>query len=325
MTKGPSHIMVALADPSARVGPLLDRAAEIASRCGARVTIFHSLYSPFLTGQQYFSKEELELSIAAFVDRRKAELEVLAKPLRSAGIDVHLRVRWDYPPHDSIVREVMREKIGLLLVGTHRHSRVARMVLTNTDWQLIRSCPCPLLLVKNRQPYDNAPVLVSVDPMHAHAKPDSLDVRLLEAGRDLAQLFESPLHAAHFYSANPLVATGFLVEPAPMPIQFTEEYLEDVKEAYGALVKPFAIPRARQHLDCGMPVEALPQLASEIGAGVVVMGAVSRSAIKRLFIGNTAENVIDALPCDVLVVKPEGFRTDVPKKTTERPLVVPAF
>ncbi|NBQ42931.1 MAG: M20/M25/M40 family metallo-hydrolase, partial [Mycobacteriaceae bacterium] len=46
-------------------------------------------------------------------------------------------VRWDYPPHESIVREVVREKIGLLLVGTHRHSRVARLVLTNTVAQFL--------------------------------------------------------------------------------------------------------------------------------------------------------------------------------------------
>jgi nucleotide-binding universal stress UspA family protein len=30
---------------------------------------------------------------------------------------------------------------------------------------------------------------------------------------------------------------------------------------------------------------------------------VSRSALKNLFIGHTAERVLDALPCDVLVVK----------------------
>jgi len=93
---------------------LIARAGEIARRSGARVTVFHSLYSPFLTGQQYFSEEELRQTIADAVEARKAELEVIAQPLRAAGIDVHVRVRWDYPPHESIVREVLREKIGLL-------------------------------------------------------------------------------------------------------------------------------------------------------------------------------------------------------------------
>ena len=37
------------------------------------------------------------------------------------------------------------------------------------------------------------------------------------------------------------------------------------------------------------------------------MGAVSRSAIERWFIGSTAESVLEKLSCDVVVVKPAGF------------------
>ena len=295
MSSVADHIMVALADPTARPGPLLARAGEIASRSGARVTVFHSLYSPFLTGQQYYSEEELQHAIATMVDASKAELEGLAKPLRAMGINVHVRVRWDYPPHESIVREVLREKIG------------------------------PVLLVKGTQPYDNAPGLVSVDPMHATAKPEALDVRLLDAGRDFAKLFASPVHAAHFHSFGFPMMAGFMVEPVPVPPQVNEEYINEVKDAFASLVKPLSLPRAQQHLRPGYPVEELPLLAGEIGAGVVVMGAVSRSAVKRLFIGNTAESVIDAVPCDVLVIKPADFRTDVPKRAYARPLVVPAF
>jgi len=45
--------------------------------------------------------------------------------------------------------------------------------------------------------------------------------------------------------------------------------------------------------------------------GIVVMGAVSRSAMARLFIGNTAERVLDHVGCDVLIVKPRGFRSKI--------------
>jgi universal stress protein E len=41
------------------------------------------------------------------------------------------------------------------------------------------------------------------------------------------------------------------------------------------------------------------------------MGAISRSGLKRLFIGNTAERILDDLTCDVLVVKPRGFVSKV--------------
>jgi len=47
---------------------------------------------------------------------------------------------------------------------------------------------------------------------------------------------------------------------------------------------------------------------------VVVMGAVSRSGLKRLFIGNSAERLLDKLDCDVLVVKPRRFTSPVPRR-----------
>jgi universal stress protein E len=46
------------------------------------------------------------------------------------------------------------------------------------------------------------------------------------------------------------------------------------------------------------------------------MGAVSRSGLQRVFSGSTAERVLDALSCDVLVIKPRGTKTRV--KPAER-------
>jgi universal stress protein E len=43
-----------------------------------------------------------------------------------------------------------------------------------------------------------------------------------------------------------------------------------------------------------------------------VMGAVSRSAMKRVFIGSTAEIVLERMPCDVLVVKGPNFAELLP-------------
>jgi universal stress protein E len=37
------------------------------------------------------------------------------------------------------------------------------------------------------------------------------------------------------------------------------------------------------------------------------MGAIARRGLSRLFIGSTAERVLDKLPCDLVIVKPAGF------------------
>lgn len=55
------------------------------------------------------------------------------------------------------------------------------------------------------------------------------------------------------------------------------------------------------------PIEAIEQTAKATRCALVVMGAVSRSGLKRLVIGNTAASVLDHLACDLLIVKPKDF------------------
>jgi universal stress protein E len=318
------RILVALADPGARRSLALARAAEFAARGAARLTLFHSLYSPYVAGEQFTDPKELERDISAAVNRAKTQLERLARPLSNAGIDAHVRCRWDYPVHDSIVREVLRERIDLLVLESHRHRAAARLVLTNTDWQLIRLCPCPLLLVKTAAAYERPRVLVCVDPLHAHAKPAALDSALLEAGVALATMFQGRLHAAHFVAAvQP--GGGAPADPLPLPIVLGERRERDAAAAFTRLTERYDLGARRTHLRRGAPVDALPELAAELSPQVVVMGAVSRSGLRRLFIGATAEHVIDRLNCDVLVVKPAGFRTPVPRRARPRPIVMPAL
>lgn len=55
------------------------------------------------------------------------------------------------------------------------------------------------------------------------------------------------------------------------------------------------------------PADAILESTRDLHAAIVVMGGVSRSGLKRLLIGNTAEQVIDQIHCDVLVIKPKHF------------------
>ena len=57
------------------------------------------------------------------------------------------------------------------------------------------------------------------------------------------------------------------------------------------------------HLVPDNAAQAIPSTARQIGAALVVMGDMSRSGMQRWLIGNTAERVLGALPCVVLVVK----------------------
>jgi universal stress protein E len=68
----------------------------------------------------------------------------------------------------------------------------------------------------------------------------------------------------------------------------------------------------RVRLEQGSASEVLPRVAETLGAAVLVMGAVSRSRLQELFLGSTAERVLERAACDVLVVKPPDFSEKLP-------------
>ena len=45
----------------------------------------------------------------------------------------------------------------------------------------------------------------------------------------------------------------------------------------------------------------------------MVIGTVGRTGLSAALMGNTAEHVIDGLNCDVLALKPEGYKSPLDK------------
>jgi len=320
----PAHIMVAVKDPYAKRNDAVARALEWGRAHDARVTLFHSLFLPALANVDYYTSHHRQAQIASEVERCKRALARLAKPLQEAGLDVHVRVRWDYPVHESMVREVIREKVDCLIAHSHRHTTLSRLLLSNTDWQLIRLCPCPVLLVKTAKPYGKTPLFaVSVDPIHNNDKPASLDQKLIETAQHLVKPLKGTTHVVHFFTPLMPISAGLMVDSVPLPPELQKQHTHYIRKAFQALVQKAKLGPRHAHLREGVPSDDLPQFVKKVKADVLVMGAVSRSTLKRLFIGATAEQVIDAVECDVLVVKPDGFKSPVPKKSVHPPIVLP--
>ena len=80
----------------------------------------------------------------------------------------------------------------------------------------------------------------------------------------------------------------------------------------GELTRPYGVSARQVHTQLGVATDVIPRFAEESGADVVTMGAISRSGLQRIFIGSTAESVLESLPCDVLVIKPLDFAAAIP-------------
>jgi len=74
------------------------------------------------------------------------------------------------------------------------------------------------------------------------------------------------------------------------------------------------LPVAQIHLIEEAPEFGLKKLEKALGADLVIMGAISRNMVSEVFIGNTTEKVIDYLGSDVLIIKPDDYKSPLVKK-----------
>jgi universal stress protein E len=295
----PRTIMVALAEPHKRIQPVLARATQLSEAFGAELLLFHVAFESALSGRSYFDSKRLARARGWRLDQDTRALERHAQRLRKRGITAHTLAVWGEPAHESIIRSAISERVDMVVAGPHERGRKNEpFPWRQTDWQLLRLCPRPLLLVRPGSG-STGPIIVALDPLHSSDKPAALDRSLAERAAELAAAFDSSLHVAHS------------IPPAIDPLYESQRARRKMREQAATSIRR-TLERAkvnvtRIHVVDGRPEESLPSLAKKLRAQVLVMGAISRRGLRRLVIGDTAERTIHASPCDLLIVKPPGF------------------
>ena len=287
--------ILSVIDPTVKEQPGMHRAAWLASKTGAELELLVCYYNEYLSGDRLFYSPSLEKARNEVIGSHSKLLEELAEPLRKDGVTVKTSAVWDHPLYEGIVRHVVSTGADLVVKDTHHHSAVTRALLTNTDWNLIRTCPAPLWLVKPIDLEDEPVFIAAIDPMNEHDKPAALDDEILQTSKFIADKVGGQVHAFHSYDPRIAVATATANAYIPVSLPFDEieqQMHEDHQKRFHEITSFHGIDDNKLHLVAGLTHEELPIVAEELKAAAVVMGAVSRNHWKRLFIGATAERTL---------------------------------
>jgi universal stress protein E len=307
------RILVAVKDTEAKSNAALVKAAQLARALGARIEIFHGIATPMYVDGYGPSSIELPTIERNMRDQTLARLEKMAARLRREHIQVTVAAEWDFPVYEAIVRRATQIGADLIVADQHEGRHTLAGLLHLTDWELLRLSPMPVLLVKSRGTYRNPVVMAAVDPGHTFSKPAKLDQKILTAASTVSRALKGTLHALHAYVPFPYAADPNTLINQEAVERLEREAAAAAQRALDRTLRKTTIRKPQRHLVGRHPADAIAQTAREIHSSIVVMGAVSRSGINRLFIGNTAERVLDLLSCDILVVKPERFASRVPR------------
>ena len=248
------------------------------------------------------------------VKARNEDLKKLVKRAqpRSAktGIPVIIRQGKDFI---KVIQEVKAKGFDLVVKASGK-PHLTGVLFSTLDMNLVRKCPCPVLILKPRKKISHSKILASVDLRLKDKTRKNMDRTIMELASSLAQLEKGELHILHAWH----VAMEKRLKHRPeihayyKTLDTMLKEMRSVEKAHlDELAQEYALTEAETHLVKGHPAEVIPRFVKNQGIDLVVMGTVGRTGIKGFFTGNTAEKVLNSINCSVLAIKPQGWKTPV--------------
>jgi universal stress protein E len=178
--------------------------------------------------------------------------------------------------------------------------RTESLVHSSSDWELLRECPAPVLIVAEKKWHRTKPVLVALDLGSSVATKRVLNHKVLAAGKMLAQALAVDLEIITAIEIPAFLSDLDLVDP----IAFSEDARLAMLPHLRELAAAHDIPEQNFHCKRGPVEKVITSRAAKVRAQMVVMGTVGRTGVKARLLGNTAEGVLRHLKTDVLAIKP---------------------
>lgn len=242
----------------------------------------------------------------------RAKLEDRAKALRDAGLEVETKVLIG-TPFIEIIRQVMRDRHDIVIKGAHRTA--GRQFFPGADMHLLRKCPCPIWVLNSVAAPRSRRILVAVDPDPEDAKRDQLNRTLMDLATSLARNDHAKLDVINVWRLQQEAALrhGLANIPEDEIDRMIAQTQNDSKTRLQELVSYYTefedIMRVL-HIK-GVAGDVIPEHVMAESIDTIVMGTLTRTGVAGLFIGDTAETILNRVTCSVLTAKAPGFITPI--------------
>ncbi|MDO5055242.1 MAG: universal stress protein UspE [Pasteurella oralis] len=284
-------------------------AKEQKSSQKVHITVFLSVYDLSYEMSALLSSEEREEMHQGVIAQRTLAIQPYLDKYADPNIEFKAVVVWHSNEAEAITHEVEQNQYDLVVKYTKEEESITSLIFTPMDWQLLRKCPKPLLMVRDGDWKHQRRILIAVNVADDEEKNHKVfNEQLVSLGIDLADNLER---------GNVHLVTAYPPTPVNMAIDLPEfnsgEYEKNIRGQHllnmKTLRQQFGIDDDHTHVREGFPEEVIPQVAQELEAELVVLGTIGRTGLSAAFLGNTAEHVINKLSCNLLAIKPN--KTDL--------------
>lgn len=272
----------------------IPRGLQLAAKLDHEVEVVAFTYVPLKAVKASAAKRE-SLRKSLLVEREREVRARIDKYLQP-GQKVSLSVIWEKNIHLWLNKQCASERYAMLVKTGHRSES---LVHTSTDWQLLRECPVPVLLVSKKKWHRVKPVLVALDLASTKPAKRSLNHKALGVAQALAQALGVELEIIAAIEVPAVLAELDLVDPATCARSARETMQPQIVK----LAREYDLPESAFRCKRGAAEKVISSRAARVRAQIVVMGTVARKGVKARLLGNTAEKVLLHLRTDVLAIK----------------------
>lgn len=317
--KHPRDILYVAEEASIDQTAAMKRALALAENNQARLTVLSVLSRPRMGP---FAGELKLADVESRITQREYQrLESLLAPNRGSA-DITTEVRFGIS-FIEVVRDVLLHGRDLVIKAAG-YGGAHDFLFGGIDQHLLRKCPCPVWILygETTAKYRRILAAVDLDPWGEEGEDNGLNELILDWAGSLALSEFAELHIVNAWESiteqmRPVFSSDLSDGQKGETVERERRaYREELgalaarlRESLGAEVHGFLSPRL--HLREGNARKVVPELATELGADLVVMGTLSRTGIPGFLIGNTAEVILNNIECSVLAVKPAGFVSPV--------------
>ncbi len=215
--------------------------------------------------------------------------------------DTPLSICWRKHAYQAVMDNSEDISFDLVIKSSSKHHGIVDRVMRHQDWNLLKYCPAPLLLVKEKLAWESRNIVVAVDATSLDDAHKVINEHIFE----YAELINSDgIYQIHLANSYPMMSLTLASLPdTPIPEDLQQYVVNQHQDTCEAIANKYNIPAENMHIREGEPDEVITQTAEQLDADVILVGMISQGDVQSIILGSTVEQVLDSTNCDVLAIK----------------------
>jgi universal stress protein E len=288
------HIL-AILDSSSSPRHILKKAIILANKTGAFLTVLNVDLTQQMKLTSFFTAGELSALPATHQE--------LFSEYPEKGNEIEIKSCEASSIHKAVLKELAQYDYDLVVLNHKHHSPLLCELLVVDEWHLLRDSKVPVLFVDDADWCHRGQILTAINCDYEDLQHRKFNDFLLAETQKLAALLDNEVHLLNCYLGEKV---DMSFRPREKDLQGQADKQEEQSHWLKLLqaAEPYRLDKQQLHLAQGLPEHVIPELAGKLEINLLIMGAAEHRHAFSFLQGHTANQVLNQLRCDVLVLKP---------------------